>query len=230
MTHRASRDSRNSAVSKLDFGVEFFEFCASVFDGEVPIDTALLGVGFVRPGFDFSLQDFEFPDSATRKALACHAAQFAFSDVQPTAVFGSMNDVQSADIVTCLVYWKRFVERAFGMRIQIVVDQCHYFAVCVAGVEQLRHFNGPVNLCPARSSRALAKCGQGFGEHKDAGCSQKSGNDKAGLADQAKFAVRAALIHKRGLSEQESNRGYNLQHALEIMPDGRASYKIVVFA
>ena len=42
-----------SAPSSLDFGVEFFEFCACVFDGELPIDATLFGVGFLGPGLDF---------------------------------------------------------------------------------------------------------------------------------------------------------------------------------
>lgn len=44
---------RPSAPSNLDFWVEFLEFCAGVFDGEVPVDAALFGVGFLGPGFDF---------------------------------------------------------------------------------------------------------------------------------------------------------------------------------
>ena len=37
---------RASALSGLDFGVEFFEFDAGVFELEVPVDAALFGVGF----------------------------------------------------------------------------------------------------------------------------------------------------------------------------------------
>ncbi len=41
------------APSSLEFGVELLEFCAGVFDSEVPVDAALFGVGFVRPHFVF---------------------------------------------------------------------------------------------------------------------------------------------------------------------------------
>jgi hypothetical protein len=34
-----------SSSSSLDFGVEAFQFRAGVFDAELPIDTALLGIG-----------------------------------------------------------------------------------------------------------------------------------------------------------------------------------------
>jgi hypothetical protein len=36
-----------SAASSLDFGVQPFEFSASVVDLELPIDATLLGVGFL---------------------------------------------------------------------------------------------------------------------------------------------------------------------------------------
>ena len=45
MPREASR-IRSSALSGLDFGVEFFEFDAGVFELEVPVDAALFGVGF----------------------------------------------------------------------------------------------------------------------------------------------------------------------------------------
>ena len=54
MRSTSSTDSRQvthrihatSALSGLDFGVEFFEFDAGVFELEVPVDAALFGVGF----------------------------------------------------------------------------------------------------------------------------------------------------------------------------------------
>ncbi len=45
-----------SASSSLDFGVESLQFHLSVFDAELPVDAALFGIRFVRPGYDFSLQ------------------------------------------------------------------------------------------------------------------------------------------------------------------------------
>ena len=45
--------SNTSAPSNLDFRVEFFEFGACVFDGEVPVDSALFGICPIGPGFDF---------------------------------------------------------------------------------------------------------------------------------------------------------------------------------
>ena len=44
---RISRIEPASASSSLDFGVEAFQFRPGVFDSELPIDPALLGVGLV---------------------------------------------------------------------------------------------------------------------------------------------------------------------------------------
>lgn len=46
-------DPQASASSNLDLWVEFLEFCARVFDRELPVDTALFGVGFLGPGLNF---------------------------------------------------------------------------------------------------------------------------------------------------------------------------------
>jgi hypothetical protein len=87
--------TETSASSSLDFGVEAFQFRAGVFDAELPVDTALLGVGLVRPCRDFGLQFSQFTDTASAEALACQAAQFAFGDNQPVAVFRCVAEVGS---------------------------------------------------------------------------------------------------------------------------------------
>jgi hypothetical protein len=51
-----------SASSSLDFGVQSFEFSAGVADFELPVDAALLGIGFLRPNADFCLQRFHVTD------------------------------------------------------------------------------------------------------------------------------------------------------------------------
>src|SRR5215213_4552840 len=77
-----------SAASTLDFGVEAFEFMAGVVDFELPVDAALLGVGFLGPGADLRLQEVQLADAASRQALAREATEFALGDIEPTAVFG----------------------------------------------------------------------------------------------------------------------------------------------
>ena len=81
---------QSSGALSLEFGVQFLEFCAGVFDSEVPVDAALFGVGFVRPHFDFWLQSFQFSDAATSQTLASQATEFAFCHVQPAATFSQL--------------------------------------------------------------------------------------------------------------------------------------------
>src|SRR5260370_24790722 len=53
-----------SAASSLDFGVEPFQFHASMFDAKLPVDAALSGIRLGRPDGDFRLE-FEQRASAT---------------------------------------------------------------------------------------------------------------------------------------------------------------------
>ena len=58
------RARHSSAPSSLNFGVEPPQFHAGVFDAELPVDAALLGIGFLRPSCAFGLQFGQFTDAA----------------------------------------------------------------------------------------------------------------------------------------------------------------------
>src|SRR5882724_7042357 len=87
-----------SASSTLNLRVQPLQFCSGVVDLELPVHAALFGVGLVGPDPDLRLQQRQFTDAASVQALACEATQLAFSDVQPTAVFGRMAKVDPPDI------------------------------------------------------------------------------------------------------------------------------------
>ena len=70
-----------SASSSLNFRVKSLEFSPCVVDFELPVHTALLGVGFLRPGSNLGLENFEFPEATVPQALTGHATQFALGDV-----------------------------------------------------------------------------------------------------------------------------------------------------
>jgi hypothetical protein len=57
-----SYQSKASASSSLDVGVQPFEFSSGVADFELPVDAALLGIGFVRPSANFCLQGVHLAD------------------------------------------------------------------------------------------------------------------------------------------------------------------------
>ena len=57
------------------------------------------------------------------KALSLHDTQFNFSDVQPASVLGRVAEFNTADVLARLGRRERFVERPFGVRVQIVADQ-----------------------------------------------------------------------------------------------------------
>jgi len=144
-----------SASSSLDFGVQSFQFSAGVADFELPVDTALLGVGFLRPSADFCLQHFHVTESPVPETL-------------PAAVFRRIAEVDPADIAAGEVWLKGFVERADGVRVQVVTNQCHSFTARIAGIQLGRHFHGPIRLRAAGTGRGLAKTGEWLGKPEDA--------------------------------------------------------------
>src|SRR5438045_971284 len=104
-----------SASSTLNLGVQQSQFGAGVVDFELPVYPALFGIRFVRPDPDFGLQYCQFADAAVTQALARQATQFAFGDVQPTAMLRRVAKVDPLDIGPRQLGRERRVECPFGM-------------------------------------------------------------------------------------------------------------------
>ena len=100
--------------------------------------------------------------------MAGKTTEFAFGNIQPAPVFRRVAEVDAADVLAGAVRLKGFVERADGVRVQVVANQRDPFAGRVAGVQQGRHFHGPIHLRAVRTGRGLAKTGERLGKHKDA--------------------------------------------------------------
>ena len=83
----------------------------------------MFGIRFVRPDPDLGLQQRQLADAAITQALARQATQFAFGDVQPTAMLRRVAKVDPLDIRPRDLGRERRVERTFGMRVEVVADQ-----------------------------------------------------------------------------------------------------------
>jgi hypothetical protein len=101
-------------------GVETFEFCSSVVDFELPVDTTFFLVCSFRPGSNFSLQLVKFADPPSGEALTCHAPQFALRNVEPTAMLWREHKVDPLQICSGNGWFKNVIEGTFGMRVQVV--------------------------------------------------------------------------------------------------------------
>jgi len=146
-----------SALSKLNIRVKSFQFDSGFVDGELPVDTPLFLVHVSGPDGDFRLQGRQVADAAVLQALAGQATQFTFGDVQPASMFGGVNELNPAHIFMGLRGGKRFVEGSFGVRVQVVADQCDPINTCVTSVQSLSHFMSPVFLGAAWSGGRLAE-------------------------------------------------------------------------
>src|SRR3954447_26428478 len=92
-----------SASSTLNLRVQPLQLCPGVVNFELPVHTALFGVGLLSPGADLRLQQRQFADAPSRKALARQATQLAFGDVQPTNVLGRVAEVEPLDVCARLL-------------------------------------------------------------------------------------------------------------------------------
>jgi hypothetical protein len=95
MATRTWKKKAKCSSLSCNFLVELFEFNARVIELEIRIDAALLGVGFFGPRGDFGLEEVEISNAPVGEALAGQAIEFAFGDVQPTAVLRSVNEVET---------------------------------------------------------------------------------------------------------------------------------------
>jgi hypothetical protein len=163
----AQRDP--STLSSLNFGVEPPQFHAGVFDTELPVDAALLGIGFLGPRGDFGLPFGQFPDAAIAQTLARQAAPFACGDIQPTAVFRRVAEVEAFDVGSRPLRCTRFLAGAFGVRVEVVANEGHLCAVGIARVQHLGDFDRPVSFGPPSAGGRLPEARQRFGEHENAG-------------------------------------------------------------
>jgi hypothetical protein len=146
---------RTSALSNLNFGVEPPQFHAGVFETALPVDAALLGIGFLGPCCDFGLQFGQCPDAASAQTLARQAAQCACGDMQPPAVFRRVAEVEAFDGGSRPLRCKRFLEGACGVRVEVVANECHLCAVGRARVQPLGDFDRPVSFGPPSAGGRL---------------------------------------------------------------------------
>ncbi|MBB5801087.1 hypothetical protein F4560_000855 [Saccharothrix ecbatanensis] len=66
---------------------------AGVVGGELPVDSALVGVGGVLPGGEFGVEGVEVADAAV-EALPRQCGEFDLGDVEPGPVFGGVVDLE----------------------------------------------------------------------------------------------------------------------------------------
>src|SRR5215470_20194373 len=168
LERRAGCGKATSASSTLNFGVQSLQFRSGVVDFALPIDAALLSVGLIGPVLDLRLEQRECADASVGQTLTAQTTSLAFSDVQPTAVLRRVTERNPLDIGPRSLGWERFVERPFGMRVQVIAHQRHLRASNIACIQQLGDLDCPVGFGTMLAGGRLAKARQRFGEHKNA--------------------------------------------------------------
>ncbi len=82
-------------------------------------------------------------------------------------MFRGVVELDPANKLPGTLRFKRFVEGAFCVRIEIVADENYLFAVSVTALQQSSHFSGPVHLRFRFSHRHVPPAGQRLREHEN---------------------------------------------------------------
>ena len=81
-------------------------------------------------------------------------AQLVFGDVQPAAMLGCVAELDAASQCAGRCRFERFVERSFGVRVEVVANQDDLFAAGVATFQMTSHLLHPVHF------RSTLMCGR----------------------------------------------------------------------
>jgi hypothetical protein len=100
------------------------------------------------------------------QALARQATQPAFGDVELTVVLRRVARVDLLGIHSCLLGREDQVERPFDVCVEVLAYGGHLYASGVACVEDLSHFDCPVDLSPTLWGDCLPGARRLFCEHK----------------------------------------------------------------
>ena len=100
--------------------------------------------------------------------MARQATQFAFGDVQPTAMLRCVTEVDPLNVGPRLLGRKCRVERSLGVRVEVIADQGDLCTVGVTRVQQVGHLDRPVDLGALLAGGRLAKAAQRFREQENA--------------------------------------------------------------
>ena len=123
--------SVTSVALRASSRIKAFELDAGIFSGELPVDFGLKVVTADRPGSNLAAHGFDAVDAPVQ-ALADHDVDFNLGHVQPAAVLGCIDKLETVSQRLGLFRGKRLVQRALGERVQVVHHQRDAFGVRIA--------------------------------------------------------------------------------------------------
>ena len=145
-----------SALSRLKLRIKTFKFRAGIVDLTVPINSALFVISLSRPSLNLTLKVFKMTDTSVTQTLPGQGTQFTLGDIEPSAMFRSVDKVDTFDILSGNSRFKGGIKSTFGMGIEIIAYEGNAL-VTVARLKQVSDFKGPIFFGALRSGRGLPK-------------------------------------------------------------------------
>jgi len=135
---------------------------------KVPIYTSLRDVTEGVPSGKLAIERLCVRDASVTETLDGKSGEFHFGDVEPTAVDGSVMDLQSLREAKSCFWWERLVKRRGGVRVEIIHDEHNFRRVRVLIVKQPLNLVCPIFSRPVRQCLRMTPTGKRFREQKNA--------------------------------------------------------------
>lgn len=121
------------------------QFGARILAGELPGDGTTRSIALDLQSIDAPSQGSQ-TISATGQAAALENANLDFSHIQPTAMFGRVVKLDSAQDAPRFCWWKGFINGRRRMRIQVVLNDPKIFCVRIHPINQPADLLGVIKL------------------------------------------------------------------------------------
>ena len=141
------------------------ELDSGLFIGEVPDDAGLVGIARIGPSFGFAAQGFDVIN-ASRQVLFGKDAQFDFSYVQPTAMFGGVMNFQPIHQASRLGRFERLVQGSGRGGVEVVPDQYDLLRGGVINIKQFFDLMGQVDRGLGFSDIDFVPSAEWLGKHE----------------------------------------------------------------
>ena len=155
-----------SRPSILYLWVYAVQFLTGAVNREAPVDAHACLVAALLPRADLMLQLRQRAD-APGETLGGERAQLVLGDVQPAAVLRGVMELEPLGQPPCLGRGKGLVERAAGVRIEVVEHHHHLLGVGVASRKERADLHRPVDLGAPRGRGHLPPARLGLGKQEE---------------------------------------------------------------
>src|SRR5947209_4192364 len=142
------------------------ELDASIGRRKAPIDLDFFGIACLLPSLDLAFELCWIADPLVQGVCREHG-EFDLRHVQPTAVFGSIMNLQLLTEALRFLWGKHLIESRWRMRIQVIHHQHDLLGLWIMHVDELTHKFSPIHFRSSPCHLDVALASQRFTGHEE---------------------------------------------------------------